>query len=431
MFANPSQVAGLSTHTITTSGSGRRIHITYPTLARAPGLADELHAESTARLRAFMKKTHPASGARLIPELNIDWELPAVSDQIIGVRLSTAEFDGAQWRDSIHTVWYDLTARRPLESAALLNGRAALATLADLVKKRLIQRKHDSAAGAVVADRHLFDALAFNPKGDLVAEFDDAQLGMGSHKRMVVAIPREKIMPLLSPAGTLAREAAEAAPGRMPPKNMFTKDRPRAQSKKYGTVDCAKVKCVALTFEDGPGGETPRLLSTLAAHGARATFLVTGSNAVAQPDLLRRMSQEGHLIANHSWSHRNLAALSSSEIADQLGRTQDAVYAATGENPMVMCPPYGSTGPGVDRIARRMGLTVLRWNVDTMDRTSRDTASIIRRAVDGARPNSVIRMHDVYRASVDALPSVLDQLARRGYVFVTVPELPSSRPSSP
>ncbi|MCG5220681.1 polysaccharide deacetylase family protein [Streptosporangium sp. KLBMP 9127] len=428
-FADPSRVGGLSTRTITAKAPSRRVHITYPTLAADPALSHQLHAEVTAQLRAFTRATRAAGPT---PELNIDWQLSAVSEKIIGVRLRTGEFDGSGWSDSQRTVWHDRPANRPLSSTGLLNGQAGLTTLAGLVKARLKDRKHGVDVDAVTADPNLFDSLAFNRKGDLVAEFDDFQVGAGSLGRVAVAVPRAQAAPLLSAAGVAARAAAETpAVADVPPVQVLTSKREHTRSTDFGETDCAPRKCVALTFNDGPGAHTPRLLSALAARGARATFFVTGSNAIAQPDLLRRMRDEGHVIGNHSWSHRNLAALSANRIADQLGRTQNAVHAAVGQTPTLARAPYGSAGPEVAMVAERMGLSLVRWNVDPGDEYLRDPADVVRRTVKGARPGAIIALHGVSGSTVDAMPTVLDELTRRGYIFVTVPELYGTQPMMP
>ncbi|MEU0571002.1 polysaccharide deacetylase family protein [Nonomuraea sp. NPDC005983] len=198
---------------------------------------------------------------------------------------------------------------------------------------------------------------------------------------------------------------------------------PEAPKGAPGAVDCDRAKCVALTFDDGPGPNTGRLLDALRAGSARATFFVVGSGAAAQPDLLRRMTAEGHLVGNHSWNHRDLSKAATSKITDSLRRTQDTVRASAGQAPTLLRPPYGAIGSGLTDIAKQLGLALVTWDVDTGDQQARSAKEIADRAVEGAHPGAVILMHDVRRAAVDAVPEVIKRLRAKGYTFVTVPEI--------
>ncbi|MER6943905.1 polysaccharide deacetylase family protein [Nonomuraea sp. NPDC000554] len=198
---------------------------------------------------------------------------------------------------------------------------------------------------------------------------------------------------------------------------------PEAPSDAPGTVDCDRAKCVALTFDDGPGPNTGRLLDELRAGAARATFFVVGSGAAAQPDLLRRMAAEGHLVGNHSWNHRDLSKAATSKITDSLRRTQDTVRTSTGQAPTLLRPPYGAIGSGLTDIAKQLGLALVTWDVDTGDQQARSAKEIADRAVEGAHPGAVILMHDVRRAAVDAVPEIIERLRGKGYTFVTVPDI--------
>ncbi|HEX4811822.1 MAG TPA: polysaccharide deacetylase family protein, partial [Nonomuraea sp.] len=147
------------------------------------------------------------------------------------------------------------------------------------------------------------------------------------------------------------------------------------------TVDCARTKCVALTFDDGPGPFTAGLLDVLRRDRARATFFTVGSSAAAQPELVRRMSSEGHLVGNHSWAHKDLTKQATSKIADSLRRVQNAVAAVAGRAPRLVRPPYGAVSQEVRDVARRMGCPLVTWDVDAGDQEGGTAKDIARRAV--------------------------------------------------
>ncbi|GII87291.1 hypothetical protein Ssi03_52810 [Sphaerisporangium siamense] len=189
------------------------------------------------------------------------------------------------------------------------------------------------------------------------------------------------------------------------------------------SIPCERVKCVALTFDDGPFDYTGRLLDMLAEHHAKATFFVVGQmvNPFTQVQL-RRMVSEGHELGNHSWDHPSLPSLSSEALLTQLERTQAAVRNATGVTMRLMRPPYGATDGKVADATRRADLAQILWDVDTLDWRDKDSGVIARRAAD-AKPGSVVLMHDIHKTTVEAVPNLLRDLAAKGYTFVTVSEL--------
>ncbi|WP_157248895.1 polysaccharide deacetylase family protein [Nonomuraea typhae] len=424
-FVDPSRVDGLVTKTLSEGDAGRRyVHITYPQIDGADPLNEKVREEARRQMRAFREST-AKHGPAPRPELNVDWQLPVASDATIAVRLRTGEFFGANWGNANRTFWYDGPTKQAFPSSGLLSGGEALRILAEKVKQRLSARGLGEDGYEVGADPELFDSMAFNRDGDLVVEFDDCQVGACSLGRVAEAVPAAEAEPLLSEAGRRAREAArEAAPE--PPRStpeMTPTHSPEATSSLAGTVDCATVKCVALTFDDGPGPHTGRLLDMLRDAGARATFFTVGINAAARPDLLRRMSDEGHLVGNHSWAHRDLSKLSSSKITDSLGRTQDALTATLGERPTLVRPPYGAVSKDVRTVAKELGVALVNWDVDTRDWKDRKPGVVAKRAVKGAHPGAIVLMHDIHRTTVDAVPDILKKLRGKGYTFVTVPEL--------
>src|SRR5450631_4162465 len=125
---------------------------------------------------------------------------------------------------------------------------------------------------------------------------------------------------------------------------------------------------LALTFDDGPNPKwTPRLLDVLGGHEVKATFFMLGSRAHTEPELVRRIVAEGHLIGNHSWSHPNLARTGTQRAREELTRTSEALEQITGERIKYFRPPFGARRPAVFRIARSLGLRVVTWNAMTSD----------------------------------------------------------------
>jgi peptidoglycan/xylan/chitin deacetylase (PgdA/CDA1 family) len=175
---------------------------------------------------------------------------------------------------------------------------------------------------------------------------------------------------------------------------------------------------VRLTFDDGPDATaTPDVLDTLAERGVEATFFVTGQMTAARPDIVRRASQEGHRIGNHSWSHPRLTTLDRAQVESQLRRTNEVIEQATGSSPREWRPPYGATSDLVAAAAREVGLdSMVLWTVDPRDWADPPATTIRDRVLQGVRPGSVVLLHDATGQNTPAaLPMILDGLAERGY----------------
>ncbi|MFC7648321.1 polysaccharide deacetylase family protein [Streptosporangium lutulentum] len=188
-------------------------------------------------------------------------------------------------------------------------------------------------------------------------------------------------------------------------------------------LDCRRIRCVALTFDDGPGPYTGTLLDVLARYQARATFFVLGRMVTKDHEgSLRRMVAEGHELGNHTWDHRDLVGLPEAEVSRQLRRTQEVVRHVTGVEMTLMRPPYGSTDTRVTAVSRHEGLAQVLWNVDTADWRDRKASIVTERAVD-IEPGSIVLMHDIYPSTILAVPRLLNELVAKGYTFVTLSEL--------
>lgn len=187
------------------------------------------------------------------------------------------------------------------------------------------------------------------------------------------------------------------------------------------TASAAQTKLVALTFDDGPGYYTERLLDGLKERDVRATFFCLGSLAERSPDLIRRMVAEGHQLANHSYDHPNLNELSTSGALYQLSRTDQIFNEITGgSETYYVRPPYGNT---TQAIRSQMTAPVVIWSVDTIDWQLLNAAAVEKKILADTFDGSIVLMHDIHRTTVDAILSALDTLIERGYEFVTVKEL--------
>ncbi|GHE52970.1 deacetylase [Streptomyces longispororuber] len=192
----------------------------------------------------------------------------------------------------------------------------------------------------------------------------------------------------------------------------------------FGTVDCRKAKCIALTFDAGPSENTPRLLRILKEEKVPATFFTLGRNHIVKyPELVKQMDREGHEVASHTWSHKILTKLDPAEARKELQRPNEAIEKLIGKKPTLMRPPQGRTNDTVNKISRDLGLAEILWTVTAKDYTTNDSALIRKRVLEQSSRDGIILLHDIYKGTVPAVPGIIADLKKRGYVFVTVPQL--------
>lgn len=182
-------------------------------------------------------------------------------------------------------------------------------------------------------------------------------------------------------------------------------------------------KIVALTFDDGPGPYTERLLNELQARGARATFFVLGTRVDAYPKLIKRMAAEGHVVGNHSNAHNMLHRMDLVGVRKEMGACAEKIEKLLGYRPPVMRCPGGNSSDVVKQYAEEAGIPILYWGVDTRDWESRNKKAILDIAKKNIKDGSIVLMHDIYSTTVDAAVELMDWLIEEGYTMVTVPEL--------
>lgn len=186
-------------------------------------------------------------------------------------------------------------------------------------------------------------------------------------------------------------------------------------------IDCDKMKCIALTYDDGPDREfTPKLLDTLRERKAVATFFVVGNRVPTRESIVKRMVDEKHEVGNHTWAHDNLELLDSKQVDEQINLASDVIAKVTGKNPHFMRPPYAKHNANVDS---QVNMPLALWNIDPKDWRDRDASTIYERVIGGARPGGVVVMHDTFASSIEATPRIIDELQRQGYVLITLSEL--------
>ena len=178
---------------------------------------------------------------------------------------------------------------------------------------------------------------------------------------------------------------------------------------------------IALTFDDGPSAAwTPALLDGLKERGVKATFFLIGENADKNPEIVKRMAEEGHLIGNHTYHHVELTKVSENEARLELADTSAVIVRITGKEPEYMRPPFGAWQR---KLEREIQMLPVLWTIDPLDWTTENQDEIVNKVVTEAEENDIILLHDCYKSSIEAGLRIVDILQEEGFMFVTVDEL--------
>lgn len=202
----------------------------------------------------------------------------------------------------------------------------------------------------------------------------------------------------------------------------------KVQSAGADEVDCARTKCVALTFDDGPTPYTDRLLRILRDNNAKATFFLIGNKVAANPDGAKRIAEAGMELGNHTWEHPNMTTIPAEDIFGQLSKASAAITAATGRAPSLYRPAGGLANDAVNQAAAQLGLAEILWDVIPFDWINDSNTAATRLVLmTQIKPGSVVLFHDSYSSTVDLVYQFIPVLRANGYRLVTVSQLLGKR----
>lgn len=225
----------------------------------------------------------------------------------------------------------------------------------------------------------------------------------------------------------------------MPPYLLSFQERVEEQASLYPNTFflCAVdgEKKVALTFDDGPGPITSKILDVLAQYRIRATFFVLGERVKVYPEIIVRMLEEGHILGNHSWSHQDLRDLSPQEILkEELFPTSSIIQDLTGFFPLLLRPPYGAINHEAIDFLGALGWKIINWSLDTFDWDGEQNSQeeLVEKVIAYHHPGAIILFHDggEREGTLEALPQIIEFLGEKGYTFTTIDELLGLTPYS-
>jgi len=192
-----------------------------------------------------------------------------------------------------------------------------------------------------------------------------------------------------------------------------------------------KRKEIALTFDDGPGPTTPALLRYLVANGVPATFFLVGKAIGEHPELVRREADAGFTLGAHTERHARLAAKTVAQQELEIMASADRITRFTGHAVRLFRPPYGSFDANTLAVLRASRMLMVLWSVDPNDYSAKRAGPIVSATLAGARPGSIVLLHDgpgPRPRTLRAVRRIVRTLRARGYRFVSLPKLLHDNP---
>ncbi len=365
-------------------------------------------------------------------EVNIGWQAIATSPDALGILIETSRVPQGGTADKVPvTLWYSQRTGT-VGTGAVLIEPSQWDDFARLVVDEVGRHGGDSGLAKTALatsgqPQGSGPAIGFNEDGDVVVGF--ASGVVGTTEPLVFSIGGDGDASYLSSFGRLARDAT-----RHP--TAYVNGAQSASAASFATAasesrpdadvvgDCAARKCVALTFDDGPGTRTREAAQGLAKAGLGGTFFMLGDSIQNDPDAVKAVALLGQEVSSHTWRHVDLTKSATRTAQYNVGHNASAIRGLTGDWPVMMRPPYGEHDARINGIVGGQGEVVVQWSVDTRDWAHKSVARTVSTASQ-AKSGDIVLMHDIHDSTVTAIPQIVANLTKAGYQIVPVSELSS------
>ena len=187
-----------------------------------------------------------------------------------------------------------------------------------------------------------------------------------------------------------------------------------------------KDKVVALTFDDGPDEVmTEKVLDVLKKYNIQATFFLVGSKVEQYPDIVKRIFAEGHIVANHTYSHRGkFPLLSTQKAREELTKCAEAIQNTIGKKPKLFRPPFGVTNPNIGKAVKSLDFKTIGWSIRSLDTVEEKTRGEIAQKVQKKlHPGAIILLHDRCAEADVLIESIIEEALKSGYSFTSLDKM--------
>ncbi len=184
-------------------------------------------------------------------------------------------------------------------------------------------------------------------------------------------------------------------------------------------------KVVSLTFDDGPNYFTsPLVLDILKKYDIKATFFLIGKKAKKYPYLVNRIFEEGHIVANHTYSHSNFFPLSIRySVQEEIEKGIEEINKAIGKKPKLFRPPFGVTNPILGKVVKDIELTTIGWSIRPLDTMNRSREKIKEKVISKLHPGAIILLHDDCDNADQLLEILIPSILEKGYKIIPLDEM--------
>ena len=190
-------------------------------------------------------------------------------------------------------------------------------------------------------------------------------------------------------------------------------------------------KVLYLTFDCGyENGNTPAILDALKKHHVPAAFFIVGNYLEKNPDLVKRMRAEGHIIGNHSYHHPDMSQMGKEEFQKELAQLEDLYEQTTGEKMAKFYrPPQGKYSDNNLQLAKELGYRTIFWSLAYVDWKQEEQPTheeAMSKLLKRVHPGAIVLLHNTSRTNGEILDEVLTKWEEMGYHFASLEELVSS-----
>lgn len=189
-------------------------------------------------------------------------------------------------------------------------------------------------------------------------------------------------------------------------------------------------KIIALTFDDGPDDKfTPQILDVLKKHNVKATFFLLGTRVHKYPNIAKQILRDGHTIGNHTYWHPELTKTNIQNMVWEIEQNEKELQNVLKIKTNLFRAPYGAlTERHVQKLSE-LGYRVIGWSIDTEDWRNLPASEIKQKIINQLHPGAIVLMHSAghwtqdLSGTVEALDEIIPLLKKKGYMFVTIPEM--------
>lgn len=185
-------------------------------------------------------------------------------------------------------------------------------------------------------------------------------------------------------------------------------------------------KCAYLTFDEGyEAGYTPQILDTLKANDVKAAFFITGHYLNTQPELVKRMIDEGHIVGNHTVNHPSMPDLDNDKLKEEITKLHTAVFEKFGYEMKYLRPPKGEFSQRTLHLTKSLGYTTVMWSFayDDWDESKQGRETYAKEKVlSNLHNGAVILLHSNSKDNCNILDEIIKEIKKQGYEFKTLDE---------